>query len=73
MASENDEKIEILVVDSAGFLKNVPLQNITRNVFTIKEVISEIRSASVRERLAVLPYEVNFRVPSSESLHVGMF
>ena len=73
MASDDEERVECLIVDSAAFLKNVPVENMGRNVFTVREVISEIRSASIRERLAVLPYEINFRVPSTESMHVGRF
>lgn len=71
MESKNNDLIEVLIADSAAFLKNVALQNIARNVYTINEVVGEIKSAAVRQRLAVLPYEISFRVPSCESIHVG--
>ena len=71
MATDKNDLIEILVADSAAFLKNVSLQNMAKNIYTINEVVGEIRSAAVRQRLAVLPYEIIFRVPSGESLHVG--
>ena len=71
MASDNSDLIEVLVADSAAFLKNVPLQTMAKNIYTISEVVGEIKSVAVRQRLAVLPYEITFRVPSSDSLHVG--
>ncbi|XP_046842737.1 RNA-binding protein NOB1-like [Xenia sp. Carnegie-2017] len=70
MESKNNDLIEVLIADSAAFLKNVALQNIARNVYTINEVVGEIKSAAARQRLAVLPYEISFRVPSCESIHV---
>ena len=71
MAADKSDLIDVLVADSAAFLKNVPLQNMAKNVYTISEVVGEIKSAAVRQSLAVLPYEITFRVPSSDSLHVG--
>ena len=71
MAADECDLIEVLVADSAAFLKNVPLQNMAKNIYTISEVVGEIKSAAVRQRLAVLPYEITFRVPSADSLHVG--
>ncbi len=71
MASDKSDLIEVLVADSAAFLKNVPLQNMGKNIYTISEVVGEVKSAAVRQRLAVLPYEITFRVPSGDSMHVG--
>lgn len=65
-----DEKLTCLVADSAAFLRNVDLENLTHNVFTIGDVIREIRDSATKQRLAVLPYEINFRVPSAESIHI---
>ncbi|XP_028392084.1 RNA-binding protein NOB1-like [Dendronephthya gigantea] len=67
---QKSDLIEILVADSAAFLKNVPLQKMAKNIYTINEVVGEIKSPAVRQRLAVLPYEISFRLPSSDSLHV---
>ena len=71
LTPEKSDLIEVLVADSAAFLKNTPLQTMAKNIFTISEVVGEIKSAAVRQRLAVLPYEIVFRVPSADSLHVG--
>lgn len=69
-ANEKD-KLPCLIADSAAFLRNVDLQNLCNGVFTIREVISEIRDAATRQRLAVLPYEITFREPSAESILFG--
>ena len=69
MATEN--MLECLVADSAAFLKNAPLQQIAHKVFTIREVVSEIKDATTRQRLQVLPYTIEFREPSVESIKVG--
>ena len=65
-------KLDCLVADSAAFLKNVDMQNLAHRIFTVKEVINEIRDAATKQRLAVLPYEIYFREPSTESLSFGM-
>ena len=61
-----------LIADSAAFLKNAPLQQMADKIFTIQDVISEIRDATTRHRLAVLPYTIEFREPSTESVKIGM-
>merc|ERR1712142_1257996 len=35
---------------------------------TIREVVAEIRDSATKQRLAVLPYELNFREPSAQSI-----
>lgn len=62
------KRVQCLVADSASFIRNAPLQNISEKVYTILEVINEIKDPQTRQRLAVLPYEVNFREPSQESI-----
>lgn len=71
--AENTEKskLQYIVADSAAFLKNVPLHDICENVYTVEEVVNEVRDAATRRRLSVLPYTLHFRQPSSEALHVG--
>jgi len=60
--------IEHLVVDSGGFLKNCPIQEMCKNAYTIPGVISEIRDKQTRDRLKILPYELKFRDPSAKSI-----
>lgn len=69
----DDNMLECLVADSAAFLKNAPLQQISRKIFTIRDVVCEIRDSATRQRLAVLPYTVEFREPSAESIKAGEF
>lgn len=63
--------MQYIVADSAAFLKNVPLHDMCENVYTVEEVVNEVRDAATRRRLSVLPYTLHFRQPSSEALHAG--
>lgn len=60
-----------LIADSAAFLKNAPLHQMGNKIFTIEDVVSEIRDATTRQRLAVLPYAIEFREPATESIKIG--
>ena len=71
MANEDSGKVKHIVADSAAFLKNVPLHEMCENVYTVEDVVNEIRDVATRQRLAVLPYKINFREPSTEALHAG--
>lgn len=59
-------KAEYLVVDSGGFIKNAPLRDLASNIITLNDVVSEIRDKDTRQRLQVLPYELEMRQPSQE-------
>lgn len=65
---EEDHRLPCLVADSAAFLRNVALGDLAQNIFTIRDVISEIRDPQTRQRLAVLPYEITYREPCLESI-----
>ncbi|XP_066493332.1 RNA-binding protein NOB1 isoform X2 [Tiliqua scincoides] len=58
--------VEHVVADAGAFLKGAPLQEIGRNIYTIREVVTEIRDRETRRRLAVLPYELRFKQPFPE-------
>ncbi|XP_006156990.1 RNA-binding protein NOB1 [Tupaia chinensis] len=58
--------VEHVVADAGAFLRDAPLQDIGKNIYTIREVVSEIRDKATRRRLAVLPYELRFKEPSPE-------
>lgn len=63
---------KILVVDSAAFIKNSPLDQLGEKIVTIREVVTEIRDKAARARLAgVIPYEIEYRIPSSEAVKAG--
>ena len=61
-------KADVLVVDSGGFIKNAPLRELANRLVTLHDVVSEIRDKETRQRLQVLPYELEFRNPSSLGL-----
>merc|ERR1712168_872424 len=67
---DEESKLDCLVADSAAFLRNADLHNLSHKVFTVREVVGEIRDSATKQRLQVLPYELNVRTPSAESLHV---
>lgn len=46
-------------------------QDIGKNIYTIREVVREIRDKATRRRLAVLPYELRFREPFPEYVRLG--
>uniref|UniRef100_A0A673V8J0 RNA-binding protein NOB1 n=1 Tax=Suricata suricatta TaxID=37032 RepID=A0A673V8J0_SURSU len=41
-------------------------QDIGKNIYTIRDVVNEIRDKATRRRLAVLPYELRFKEPFPE-------
>lgn len=61
-------KAQHLVVDSGGFLKNADIQGMGEKIYSIKEVVTEIRDKATRQRLSFLPYEIIFKQPSPESI-----
>ena len=63
--------VEVLVVDSAAFIRGYQVQNYCKKAVTVKEVISEIKDAKTRQNLQVLPYELELREPRSEAIHHG--
>ncbi|XP_028299039.1 RNA-binding protein NOB1 [Gouania willdenowi] len=66
--------VEHVVADAGAFLKRTPLQDIGKNIYTLKDVVDEIRDKATRRSLAVLPYELNFKEPHPEHIrHVTEF
>ena len=61
-------RAEVLVVDSGGFIKNAPLRDLAGRLVTLQDVVSEIRDKETRQRMQVLPYDLEFRNPSSIGL-----
>lgn len=54
------------MADAGAFLRDAALQDIGKNIYTIRDVVSEIRDKATRRRLAVLPYELRFKEPFPE-------
>ncbi|OCT82379.1 hypothetical protein XELAEV_18024906mg [Xenopus laevis] len=63
-------KVQHVVADAGAFLRNAALQNIGTDIYTVREVVSEIRDKETRRRLAVLPYELQFKEPNSENIQL---
>lgn len=61
-------KAQHLVVDSGGFLRNADIQSMGCNIYTIEDVVAEIRDKATRQRLSVLPYKIQYKTPSQKSL-----
>jgi len=59
-----------VIVDSGAFIRNAPVKDIGKNAYTISDVVSEIRDKATRQRLQVLPYKLNLKEPSAESIRV---
>ncbi|XP_003747945.1 RNA-binding protein NOB1 [Galendromus occidentalis] len=69
MASERRTKVKHLVVDANAFIRNVNLQEIGENIYSLPNVVEEIRDSATRQRLQVLPYKLRLdRTPTTESL-----
>ncbi|PWA22160.1 hypothetical protein CCH79_00020381 [Gambusia affinis] len=45
-----------------------PLQEFGQNIYTLREVLDEIRDRTTRRSLAVLPYQLTFREPNPEHI-----
>lgn len=48
-------------------------QDIGKNIYTIREVVREIRDKATRRRLAVLPYQLRFKEPFPEYVRLGEY
>ena len=47
------------------------LQDIAAKIYSIQDVVNEIKDKATRQRLQVLPYELNLREPSTEAIKLG--
>ncbi|KAG1702347.1 RNA-binding protein NOB1 [Nymphon striatum] len=68
---ENErKKVKHLVVDSGAFIKNSPLNDLSSNIYSLVDVVHEIKDKATKERLQVLPYELKFKEPSTEAIRI---
>ena len=42
-------------------------------MYSLEDVTWEIKDKATRQRLQVLPYRINYKEPSKESLHAGNY
>ncbi|XP_073706396.1 RNA-binding protein NOB1-like [Garra rufa] len=58
--------VEHVVVDAGAFIKRAPLHEIGKNIYTVKDVVEEIRDKPTKRSLAFLPYQLNYKEPFPE-------
>ena len=65
--------MEYLVMDAGAIIRGYGLELYGRakTIVTVSEVIAEIRDSKSREILAKLPFPIEERVPSQESIKRG--
>nr|CAG4649422.1 EOG090X07WR [Scapholeberis mucronata] len=63
-----EKRIVKLVADSAAFIRNAQMQDIAEIVYTVRDVVDEIKDQATKQRLRVLPYEIKTIEPSSEAV-----
>ncbi|XP_033754397.1 RNA-binding protein NOB1-like [Pecten maximus] len=61
-------KVRNVIADAGAFIRNAPLQSIGEKIYSLPEVVKEIRDKATLQRLQVLPYQLQFRQPSPESI-----
>ncbi|XP_034535770.1 RNA-binding protein NOB1 isoform X2 [Notolabrus celidotus] len=62
--------VEHVVADAGAFLKRAPLQEIGQNIYTLKDVVEEIRDKATRRSLSFLPYQLNFIEPNPDHIRL---
>lgn len=66
--SNNVERVRHLVVDSGAIIKEIPLHELADHLWTVPDVITEIRDRRARHVLESLPKRLQLREPSAEAL-----
>ncbi|XP_045120933.1 RNA-binding protein NOB1-like isoform X3 [Portunus trituberculatus] len=61
-------KPQYLVVDTAALVKYVPLWEYGEQLYSVPEIISEIRDKETRRRLEALPFPITMRQPQPHSI-----
>nr|XP_038041525.1 RNA-binding protein NOB1 [Anas platyrhynchos] len=59
-------RVPHVVADTGAFVCGAALQDVALSVYTVPEVLAEIRDRPTRRRLAALPYELRLRRPRAE-------
>ncbi|XP_072202231.1 RNA-binding protein NOB1 [Excalfactoria chinensis] len=59
-------RVPHVVADAGAFLSGAALQDVAQSVYTVPEVLAEIRDRRARRRLAALPYELQLRRPRAD-------
>ncbi|KAF4789252.1 RNA-binding protein NOB1 [Turdus rufiventris] len=70
MGQADMARVPHVVADAGAFLSAAPLQDIADALYTVPEVLAEIRDRPTRRRLAALPCELRVRRPRPELLRL---
>uniref|UniRef100_A0A915Q498 RNA-binding protein NOB1 n=1 Tax=Setaria digitata TaxID=48799 RepID=A0A915Q498_9BILA len=70
MKAAEDVPVRRLIADSGAFIKRVPLYDLASEIYTVSGVISELKCEKMRHLLEGLPYQIQIREPTAESLHI---
>lgn len=62
------EKVQHVVADAGAFIRDAPLRNIGEKIYSLPEVVNEIKDKATKQRLQFLPYQIIFKQPSPESI-----
>jgi len=68
MPGVGEKMARVLVVDTAGFIKNVNFDEYADEVVTLEEVIGEIRDRETRQRLKANPLDIMYKYPDDASV-----
>ncbi|KRZ15147.1 RNA-binding protein NOB1, partial [Trichinella zimbabwensis] len=68
LMTEMQLQVEHLVVDTVGFVKADDLRKYGKNIYTIQDVLNEIRDSNTRKKLSVLPYDLKTVIPDGKAI-----
>ena len=66
-----DQDVDVLVLDTAAFIRLPNPGDLKGTLYTVRDVIGEVREKAARERLARRTYELHFREPSDVDILAG--
>ena len=72
MVSDANKDIGKLVVDTVGFIRKVPLDRYSHNIYTTPDVIEEVRDSKAKGFLRNFPLPIKEVNPSKEAYRTGL-
>ncbi|XP_070506371.1 RNA-binding protein NOB1 [Chironomus tepperi] len=64
------KKVKNLVVDTTAFIDNAQLQELAENIYTIQEVVDEVKNSKQLKNLVLLPYNLEIKQPDPEAVKI---
>lgn len=64
------KKVKNLVVDTTAFIDNAQLQDLAEKIYTIQEVVDEVKNSRQLKNLVLLPYNLEVKQPDPEAVRV---